>query len=289
MIRDQIGDVFTADGNDDEHREVYARFGLAYYLSECIHRGLVNVFAYLPYDKKTATRPWVDERYARASAMTLGELAAQVKPMLPATLQAPLDWTVERRNHLAHGFWYERTHEMLGAEGRAQLVAFLTDTADRFHELNHAFDGLVMAHLERLGISAEMFQDAVAEVRGQPPDPPSARSVPKTEERLDIVQAWLIGKGGALKGLVLRDREGLDWQLGEVGLGWCFLPGPTQEWDVFKDLQRHLPAAIVARPKGAHPWDYKLHLSTGPLLAVSRGADGIMRFAVRSAKGGTTR
>ena len=277
--------MFAADGDDDEHREVYARFGLAYYLSECVHRGLVNVFAYLPYDEATAARPWVDERYARASTMTLGELATQTKSLLPANIHASLDWVVDRRNHLAHGFWYERTHEMLGAEGRARLVASLTDTADRFQELDRALDGLVMAHMEKLGISSEMFEHVAREVRGKAPDPPVGRRVPKADERIDIVEAWLVGKGGPLKGLVLRDREGLAWQLGEVGLGWSFLSGPALGWDVFEPLQRHLPAAIVARPKGARPWDYKLHLSTGRLLTVSRGADGILRFSVRAAKG----
>jgi hypothetical protein len=172
---------------------------------------------------------------------------------------------------------------MLDVAGRERLVAFLEETADRLQDLNREVEAVVMAHLGRLGVTPEMFQQAVTEVSGHPPDPPLDRRVPGTDDRIEVVEAWLVGDG-SLKGLVLRDRHGLGWQLGETGLGWSFKSGPAEGWEVYADLQRQLPAAIVARPKGARPWDYKLHLSTGPLLVVMRGSDGILRFSVRTTK-----
>jgi hypothetical protein len=47
VTREEESEPVASDGDAEEHREVYARFGLAYSLAECVHRGLVNVFAYL--------------------------------------------------------------------------------------------------------------------------------------------------------------------------------------------------------------------------------------------------
>lgn len=57
-------------------REVYARFGLAYYQSECLHRGLCIVYAIsgLP-PPDLITRPRVEERLALAYSLTLGDVA----------------------------------------------------------------------------------------------------------------------------------------------------------------------------------------------------------------------
>jgi len=53
-----------ADEQDDDLiREMYARFGLAYYQSECLHRGLCIILAWsgLP-PRDLITRPRVEER-----------------------------------------------------------------------------------------------------------------------------------------------------------------------------------------------------------------------------------
>ena len=53
--------------DDDLIREVYASFGLAYYLSECLHRELCMILAWpeLP-SRDLITRPRVEERLAYA-------------------------------------------------------------------------------------------------------------------------------------------------------------------------------------------------------------------------------
>ena len=57
--------------DDDLIREMYARFGLAYYReSECLHRGLCIVLAWtgLP-SQDLITRPRVEERLAQAFSL----------------------------------------------------------------------------------------------------------------------------------------------------------------------------------------------------------------------------
>src|SRR6266478_4591406 len=97
--------------DDDLIREVYARFGLAYYQSECLHRELCMILAWsgLPAHD-LITRPRVEERLAQAFSLTLGDVAVKLLGVLPAELNAELQEAVEARNFLAHQFWFERAH-----------------------------------------------------------------------------------------------------------------------------------------------------------------------------------
>jgi hypothetical protein len=121
------------------------------------------------------------------------------------------------------------------------------------------------------------------------PDPPVSRTSPRVGERIHVVQAWIADTEGPLSALILFDGDCHAWQLGETGLGWSHKTAPAEGWTVFESFQRWLPAEIVARPKSARPWDYKLHLSNGRLLAVWRNSDRIMRFEVRAATKGAAR
>jgi hypothetical protein len=51
-------------------REVYARFGAAYYFSEVLHRGLSNAYVIAPFEKSEGvTGPRIDERMANAFSL----------------------------------------------------------------------------------------------------------------------------------------------------------------------------------------------------------------------------
>jgi hypothetical protein len=267
---------------DGEHRDIYAYFGLAYYLSECVHRGLVTVFAH-GSGPSARTRPWLEEQFTRGEAMTLGEIAQASAPFLPPELQEAVRALVTERNYLAHGFWYERIHETQSVEGRQVLLEFLKSSADRFRLVSDQLDDLLSQGMKELGISAELF-DAVYEdsCRGPPPKSVDGRLL-RADERIRLTDAWLISSGAPEKeALILRDVDGKFWQLGELGIGWSFRGPPTAEWRVYKRLQALLPADIVCRPRRANPWNYQLHLSTGALLSVTRSPAGLLTMAIRS-------
>lgn len=268
------------DVTDDEAltREVYARFGLAYYMTECVHRGLVQVVALLGIDRLGVTRPRIEERMKVAGSMTFGELAPQAKALVPAALHGSLDWALAKRNFLAHGFWYERIHMMSSADGQEQLVDELTDTTERLQELSRILDDITFEHLRAHGFTQEMFEAAFAHAKLNPVEPFPQRRVPKTEERIEIMKAWSVraDDGGAV--LVLEDATGDRWQLCDVGLGWCYLDEADGGWTPFAKLG--LPAHVVARPKNAKSWDYKLHVSSGSLIAVRRMDSGRIEWRI---------
>lgn len=125
------------DPDDDLIREVYARFGLAYYLSECLHRELCMILAWseLP-SRDQITRPRVEERLAHAFSLTLGDVTARLERVLPAELRGDLREAVDRRNFLAHQFWFERAHLMFSVEDIRALIAELNEDAELFDRLD---------------------------------------------------------------------------------------------------------------------------------------------------------
>ncbi len=126
----------------EEVKEVYARFGLAYYLAEVLHRGLCNLYcvSQLPAGGPV-TRPRVEEHLRTAFETTLGQLVKKLQHMLPPALVPELERAVERRNFIAHHFWYERSYMMRSARGIEDLVNELGEAPP--HEGHH--------HIRRIG------------------------------------------------------------------------------------------------------------------------------------------
>src|SRR5450759_1969652 len=93
--------------DDDLILGLYARFGLAYYQSECLHRELCFTYACsgLP-SPDMITRPRVEEQLAHAFTLTLGDVAGRLKGVLPAEMTTQIQEAVDVRNFLAHHFWF---------------------------------------------------------------------------------------------------------------------------------------------------------------------------------------
>jgi hypothetical protein len=73
---------------DDLVRELYARFGLAYYHSEVLHRGLCIILAMSDLPRRDLiTRLRVEERLARAFSMTLGEVITELAEKCPPSFR----------------------------------------------------------------------------------------------------------------------------------------------------------------------------------------------------------
>ena len=106
-----------AEPTSEEVKELYARFGLAYYLAEVLHRGLCNLYclSQIPAGGPV-TRPRVEEHLRTAFETTLGQLIRKLQPVLHSALLPQLERAVDRRNFIAHHFWYERSPLMRSAE-----------------------------------------------------------------------------------------------------------------------------------------------------------------------------
>ena len=90
-------------------KETFAEFGLTYYHSEALCKGLGIFYVLMSFkDTSDVTRPRLEEKLVEAGALTLGIVIEKVKPLISSNLQNRLDQALDKRNYLAHQFWYER-------------------------------------------------------------------------------------------------------------------------------------------------------------------------------------
>jgi hypothetical protein len=237
---------------------------LAYYLSECVFQGLIQV---LSTRGTNLTRGAVEQRMAELTRMTLGPLANAAQAELDPKYHDDLKRAVERRNFLAHGFWFERVHEMTSDEGLKRLITELQADQRLFHPLSQLCDGVVIGRLEAAGLTREMWDEALQASHSMPPKRLVDRPIPKRGSSLAINEAWLTAAGSP----ILVDSTGQLWQPGADGLEW-YLAAVELDWKRPK-FSRMLPANVIARPKDATSWNYTLEFSSGFKLVVSRSPD----------------
>jgi len=258
-------------------KEVYAKFGLAYYHSECLHRELCNMYAIGTFESSShITRPRVEEKLAYAYSLTLGEITKQFERLLPQKLFSELNDIVEKRNFLAHHFWFERATFMLTTAGVDRMLQELTELCQLFSDLDKKISMHFEPKRKQLGLTDEILQAALNDVSaGRPLEPLPKKRKFKKQERL--VRVWEVPLPNKVKTLVFETDDGCRWQLCDVGLGWTYHNAVESSWQENKEIQRHLPANINPRPKHDKPWDFQFKLAKGAIFWVKPGR-GESRF-----------
>jgi hypothetical protein len=264
--------------DDDLIREVYARFGLAYYQSECLHRELCMILAWsgLP-SRDLITCPRVEELLAHAFSLTLGDVAAKLEGVLPAELSGELQKAVDRRNFLAHHLWFERVHLMFRVEDVRELIAELNEDAELFDRLDTKISEWSQPKRRQLGLTDEVVQASLSRIlAGESEEPlPDRQTVRELERKLSrrqrLIRVWEFTLDNGRKPLLFELADASLWQLCDVGLGWTRFSEVGSDWTEHPAVKPHLPADILPRPQSAAPWDYEFKLANGAVLWVKPG------------------
>jgi hypothetical protein len=268
-------------------KEVYARFGSAYYFSECVHKGLCNLFSILSFRSMSdIIAPRLEEKLKQSFSLTLGQISEKARPLLPEAIQIELDKAIERRNYLAHYFWFERCHLLSSLKGLEEVRVELIDMANLFRNLDNEIEELFQSKLRSYGIDDKFIQPFLDDVKaGKPMDPLPNKRYPKKQER--IVRAWNI-KGESGKVIIIFESEdGLLWQLCDVGLGWSIYDKSEPSWEIDQKLQKYLPATFNPRPQISEPWNYSFLLSSKVSFWVSRKqGESIFKCGIKNNQAG---
>lgn len=278
--------------DDDLIREVYARFGLAYYQSECLHRELCMILALsgLP-SRDLITRPRVEERLSQAFSLTLGDVVTKLEGVLPAELGRELREAADRRNFLAHQFWFERAHLMFSVEDVRQFLVELDEYAELFDRLDTRVTEWAEPKRRELGITQELVQTSLRHIlAGESDEPlPDRQTVRELDKKLSrrqrLMRVWEFTLDDGRKPLIFDLADGSLWQLSDVGLGWTRFREVGPGWTEHPDVKPHLPADILPRPEPKGPWDYEFTLANAAVLWVKPGRQPqTFRWGVRTPK-----
>jgi hypothetical protein len=250
-------------------KEMYAPFGLAYYHSECLHRELCNAYILAPFSKPDGvTGPRVNERMTEAFAMTLGQVVDAIRPWVTGELQSTLEEAVERRNFLAHRFWFERCHLMSSEDGARQLIDDLCADSEFFSRADEEVGAHFSDQSVRLGLTDERRQLALEEMleRGEEWQGPAAQRRLRKQET--IVRVWDVPALDDQSTLIFELQDGSLWQLSDVGLTWTRFASPASDWEENPTIKPYLPAPTNPRPGAPGSWDYELVLGAAARIVV---------------------
>jgi hypothetical protein len=252
-------------------KEVFARFGAAYYHSEVLHRGLCNTYALMTFESPNdITRPRIEEKLARAYSLTLGQIVEGTRGLFPTELKQRLEIALEKRNYLAHHFWFERCHLMFSEQGLLDLRQELLELNDLFMELDEEVSKYFKPRREAFGITDELVQQSFGELMaGKLEEPLISQRPPKKQEH--IIRVWDVKVTDNLLAQIFEAEDGSLWQFCDVGLGWTRFEKPAPDWKINETIQRLLPATVNPRPPVSEPWNYELRLAKGAVLWVKRG------------------
>jgi hypothetical protein len=173
MIDDASVDGLT----DDEAKELFAHFGLAYYFSSVLEHGVVNALLILEiFDKRRNVKThaeWemlVDAHFDSSFAKTLGRLKTQLarhnaRSTILSNLITDLDRCVEERNFLAHHFWRDCSIKWFTRDGREEMNHRLEGVRDLFRYTDKQLEAAIQPFAKQHGITPELLQQTSREMK----------------------------------------------------------------------------------------------------------------------------
>ena len=161
------------DQQESDHiRDVYAHFGLAVYLAQCVEQSIFQHLLFLDHFPKaiaefTSKEAWVsafDEFEARELSQTMGKLIRRIKEAGQPTddIQVLLTQVLKQRNWLAHGYFADRAMDFTRESGREKMVIELEELQGLFREAAGKIDALTMPVARRYGLTEDALATLMA-------------------------------------------------------------------------------------------------------------------------------
>jgi hypothetical protein len=159
--------VEEIDPTSYQVREVYARYGLAMYQAQCVERQLAILLAseYRPGPSKI-TRSEYEQLLESHFERTLGGLLRQLEKSipLPADFEGTLRKALEKRNWLAHRYFWERAGHFVSEKGRDKMLLELQEAIDYFEILDARLTDIADSWAKRHNIPPEELEKALERI-----------------------------------------------------------------------------------------------------------------------------
>lgn len=161
------------DAESEQIKEIYARYGLAMYFAQCLERGIAITLAtvYGPGPSRI-TKHELDALLESHFEATLGKLLTRLRQHVAVsdTLDAKLRTALDRRNWLAHHYFWERSGHFMTENGRSKMLAELDEAKELFSAIDSEFETITTSWCEAHGITQEMVDRWLKEITKESED-----------------------------------------------------------------------------------------------------------------------
>src|SRR4030042_4065953 len=115
------------DPQSEQIKKVYALFGLAMYLAQCCEKGaatLLMTHKMPDMKKKKVTRRKAESLIQALFRKTFGSLKRELMEagVSVAKIESDLTLALEKRNWLAHNYFWERAGHFMTEKGREKMI-----------------------------------------------------------------------------------------------------------------------------------------------------------------------
>ncbi len=160
----------STSSDDEQVREVHARFGLAMFQAQVLEHGMVNaalVLSLLPtmstFSDRAAWETAFDRFYDIELAKTFGNMLKRLEPLngFPPDLLARLRTAKLERDNLAHRFFREHDLDFMTTVGRTNMIAKCDELIVLFQEADRELEAFTAPERDRFGITRDWIDKHV--------------------------------------------------------------------------------------------------------------------------------
>jgi len=253
---------------NDIVKECYARFGLAYYFSECIGKEMATIYAVSGFrNNSDIVKPRIEEKYHEAFSLTTGQLAIKIKPYLSDELNEEMGEIILKRNFLAHHFWYENASRIANLNQIESVTNDLIKIANEFESFDDKLSKIFADKYVELGLTDKLIAESLVNVLNGTDEKISKQRKFNKVERL--IKIWTV-KVGDNKFQIFETKDHEFWGLCEIGLGWSKYTQVQDDWIIEERYNKYLPADINPRPKITEIWNYSFKLNNNVMMIIQK-------------------
>lgn len=154
--------------NEEEHiKEVYAHYGLTMYQAQCVERALCILLASgkAPI-LKSITKYDYDNILNTLFKHTLGGLIKEMRKDMEIVddFEKNIEKALEKRNWLAHNYFWERAGHFMTFEGRNFMLKELQEITSFFEVLDDYLTKINVEWVKKNGITTEFLEKQMEEL-----------------------------------------------------------------------------------------------------------------------------
>lgn len=153
--------VKKVDFDEEQTKEVYAHYGLAMYLAQCLEHGIVNALVILRLpEKEKYTRQDIDEFMDGKFQKTLGTLIKHLKSEITPLpdLEPLLTEALNRRNFLAHHYFRERAEKFVTRDGRSNMLHEIRSDQQLFENADNVLSKVMVPFRVPHGLTDSVYE-----------------------------------------------------------------------------------------------------------------------------------
>lgn len=247
--------------NDNEIRECFAYFGRTIYMVQTIEKGILNCLI-LSY--KNVTKARYDELLAEKSQLTFGQLKREIieKQIFESEIIQRIEKFHEKRDWLAHNYWWDRAVEFYRDDLRFKIFEELDNLTTEFDEFNNLINDKYQQFISEHGQDFNKLFDEFTSF-DKTPDNPTFRKLLKNETLTGLF-TYESEQGYQIP--IFRFEDNSYWTLCECGLTYFNNANFEQSLIPLDKTNGIFPVLqFNPRPKIINDWDYELDLKKNGL------------------------